>query len=296
MKFHQGEVSIESGLEDKSLAEVRPIRAWSQKSDKVTAKADYIVTETPVALVYNGVSHAVMMASPNDLVDFALGFSFTEGIISHVNQIYDLTLVETSQGIEIQMQLATRQFSQLQSKRRLLMGASGCGICGKEALSQIRQQKSTDSPPQTPTSLAIKYAVIQKAAKQINQHQPLQRLTGGSHGAAWCNAQGEIELVREDIGRHNALDKLIGACMRQGFSEEGFMLITSRASFEMVQKAANGNCQVLVALSAATGMAIDIAQEANMTLIGFAQESRHVVYCGEERISYQRKLFDRVYE
>ncbi|MFG6178002.1 formate dehydrogenase accessory sulfurtransferase FdhD [Halomonas sp. THAF12] len=234
---------------------------------------DALALEVPVALVYNGISHAVMMASPTDLEDFALGFSLTEGIIAHPHECYDLELQEDTRGLTVQLTIASQREAELKERRRSLAGRTGCGLCGTEALDQaIRPIPAVQAP-------ALTDAAIQRALGELAEHQALQAATGASHGAAWCDADGRIRRVREDVGRHNALDKLIGAVARAGGpSKDGFALVSSRASYEMVHKSASAGIGALVAVSAATALAVEQAREAGLLLVGFARPGRHLVY------------------
>nr|WP_082708369.1 formate dehydrogenase accessory sulfurtransferase FdhD [Marinobacterium profundum] len=234
---------------------------------------DCIAEEVPVALVFNGISHAVMMTSPMDLEDFALGFSLTEGILQHPDELYEIEVVQEERGISVQMQISTQRLAQLKQHRRNLTGRTGCGLCGTESLEQaIRPVPQVQAPP-------LSDQAIQRALGALQQHQPLQGLTGASHGAAWCNGDGEILLAREDVGRHNALDKLIGALVRADLPRDGgFALVSSRASYEMVQKSCSAGIGALVAVSAPTALAIEQARLGGLMLVGFARPGRHVIY------------------
>ncbi|WP_136255632.1 formate dehydrogenase accessory sulfurtransferase FdhD [Onishia niordana] len=234
---------------------------------------DALALEVPVALVYNGISHAVMMASPADLEDFALGFSLSEGILAHVHECYDLEVEEESQGLTVHLTIASRRLAELKERRRSLAGRTGCGLCGTEAL-----DLAIRPIPVVRASLPSD-AAIQRALGELADHQALQAATGATHGAAWCDADGRIQRVREDVGRHNALDKLIGVLAREGGAgEDGFALISSRASYEMVHKSASAGFGALVAVSAATALAVEQAREAGLMLVGFARPGRHLVY------------------
>jgi FdhD protein len=241
--------------------------------DAARQATDCIAEEVPVALVFNGISHAVMMASPADLDDFALGFSLTEGILQHPDELYDIEVVQESRGISVQMQISGQRLAQLKQARRNLTGRTGCGLCGTESLQQaIRPIARVQAPP-------LSDQAIQRALAALQQHQPLQGMTGASHGAAWCGNDGEILLAREDVGRHNALDKLIGALVKARLPlENGFALVSSRASYEMVQKSCSAGIGALVAVSAPTALAIEQAQQGGLMLVGFARPGRHVVY------------------
>jgi FdhD protein len=234
---------------------------------------DDIAVEVPVALVYNYISHAVMMATPNDLQDFALGFSLTEGIIADADEVNHIHVQSGKNGITVRLQISDERFEALRERRRNMVGRTGCGLCGVESLKQaIRSIEPVQS-------VAVSDEAIQKALSEVNQHQPLQQATGATHAAAWCDLDGNILLVREDVGRHNALDKLIGAFTKTDYAvDDGFALVTSRASYEMVQKSASAGFGCLVAVSAPTSLAVEQAQEVGMKLVGFARDGRHIVY------------------
>jgi FdhD protein len=257
------------------------VQKW--QDDSVQQMIDCVAEEVPIALVYNGISHAVMLASPSDLRDFAIGFSFTEGIISQLSDIYDIEEVPQPNGIELHMTIATECFQRLKEKRRNLTGRTGCGLCGAESLGQAMRipQMRLDS------TLLLDAETINRAVEILKTKQQLQSQTGATHASAWVDAQGQVLLVREDVGRHNALDKLIGAVLAQKLDKRGFVLTTSRASYEMVQKTASAGIAVLVAISAPTGLAIRIAKQCGMTLIGFTRPHQHVVYSGIERMKYK---------
>ena len=240
---------------------------------------DNIAVEAPVAMVYNGISHVVMMASPANLEDFALGFSLSEGIVTTPEEVYGFNWVAIDPedwgcGIEIHLDIASQRMVQLKQQRRNLSGRTGCGLCGAESLSQAIRPvaKVPPMPPARPRA-------VENAVRELSQRQQLQNLTGAVHAAAWCDHEGRIELVREDIGRHNALDKLAGALNIAGSNlEQGFALVSSRASYEMVQKASSCGISTLVAVSAPTRLALGLAKQAGLNLIGFARPGRHVVY------------------
>ncbi len=241
---------------------------------EVSQAGDTVAEEVAVALVYNGISHVVMMCTPDNLSDFALGFSLTEGIIQTPAELYEIEPVEHSDGIELQISISAQRQAELKQKRRNLTGRTGCGLCGAESLQQAVRPASAVS-----RETAISDAAVQRAVRQLEQHQPLQAATGACHGAAWCSAEGEILQVREDVGRHNALDKLIGAlALTNADLTRGFALVSSRASYEMVQKVTSAGIGTLVAVSAPTGLALRLARDANLQLIGFARPQRHVSY------------------
>jgi FdhD protein len=252
------------------------VTRWQQQ--RFTQTQDILAVETPIALEFNGISHAVMLATPCDLTAFALGFALTEGIIEHIDAFYGAEIVESILGITVQCNIAARAFAQLKQRRRMLMGRSGCGLCGLDSLTQVIMPISP-----LPTSSAITATAILQSLKNIAQFQVLNQLTGAFHAAAWCNNTGEIEQICEDVGRHNALDKLIGKHIRSGF-QHGFLLMTSRASLEIVQKAARVGITHLVALSAPTALAVQTAQQVGMTLIAFARDDHFVAYTHADKI------------
>ncbi|WP_211252197.1 formate dehydrogenase accessory sulfurtransferase FdhD [Marinobacterium jannaschii] len=241
---------------------------------EVSQADDTVAEEVAVALVYNGISHVVMMCTPDNLSDFALGFSLTEGIIQSPSELYEIDETEHPDGIGLQLTISAQRQAELKQKRRNLTGRTGCGLCGAESLQQAVRPATEVS-----RQAAISDEAVQQAVHQLEQHQPLQAATGACHGAAWCSAEGEILLVREDVGRHNALDKLIGALASSGTDRSrGFALVSSRASYEMVQKVTSAGIGTLVAVSAPTGLALRLARDANLQLIGFARPQRHVSY------------------
>ena len=265
--------------ETKLGSQRRSVALWAD-GEASPNHSDTIAEERAVALVYNGISHAVMMATPQDLTDFATGFSFTEGIIDSPQDIYAIEQVDSELGTELAISLSAAKFNRLKQRRRNLAGSTGCGLCGTESLQQLpaRSQPVSDQH-------SISHRAIQQALASLARLQPLQAITGSVHGAAWCNEHGTIELLREDVGRHNALDKLIGARLALATAATpGFALVSSRASYEMVQKAAQAGIAVLVAVSAATSLAVDTAEQAGVTLVGFGRSGRHVIYSCPERL------------
>ena len=241
---------------------------------------EVIAEEAPVALVYNGISHAVMMASPVDLADFGLGFSLSEGILAARDELLDFGTAETEVGIEIRMAISLERFRLLRERRRTLAGRTGCGICGVESL----EQAVRPVPPVT-AATAIPAEAVFAALAELPQRQAVNQLTRSVHAAAWVNRAGRIQLLREDVGRHNALDKLIGAMAWRGLDPaEGFALITSRCSVEMVQKAAAIGIPVLVAISAPTALARRMAEGCGLTLVALARPDGVLVVTHPRRI------------
>lgn len=247
---------------------------------------DFIAEEVPVAFVYNGISHAVMMATPDNLGDFALGFSLSEAIIHDINEIYDIecNINPDVCGVEVQMQISSERFAGLKERRRNLTGNTGCGLCGKENLKALQLQVPAIDAALTPTR-KLPCSSLSKVLAALDSHQAINLKTGAVHAASWVDMAGEIQILREDVGRHNALDKLIGALAQQHKKlPEGFILMSSRLSYELVQKAARANVAILAALSAPTTLAINLAGQAGICLIGFVREHGFVVYSHPERL------------
>ncbi|WP_443090283.1 formate dehydrogenase accessory sulfurtransferase FdhD [Basfia succiniciproducens] len=241
-------------------------------------KEETLAVEMPVALVYNGISHTVMMATPSNLEDFALGFSLTEGVIDRVSDIYGIDVEETCNGVEVQVELATRCFVRLKDLRRTLTGRTGCGICGSEQLEQVTKKLA-----KLDRTFCFELKKLDGCLALLQQAQTLGKQTGSTHAVGFFSPQGELLVIREDVGRHVALDKLLGWHAKQG-KPQGFVLTTSRASYEMVQKTASCGIEMLIAISAATDLAVRMAEECNLTLIGFAREGRATVYTEKVRL------------
>lgn len=241
---------------------------------------DTVIDEHPIALVYNGISHAVMMATPADLDDFALGFSLSEGILASPAECYGIDVERGGAGIEVHLEIAGGAFMALKERRRNLTGRTGCGLCGVDSLQQVCRPLPALAP-----AAGFSAAGVRAALKAIGAEQRLTRRTGAAHAAAWCTMDGAIVLAREDVGRHNALDKVIGAMAKAGTDPRaGFLLITSRVSFEMAQKAAMAGASALVGMSAPTLAAVDLAEAAGMTLLAFARGDDFVCYTHADRI------------
>ncbi len=241
---------------------------------------DSIASEVPVAMTYNRVSHVVMMATPADLEEFALGFSLTEGLIGSVDDLLGARVIPREGGIEVAMTITKEWFDRLSTRRRNLVGRTGCGLCGAENIEQALRW-----PPVVDYSLKVSHQAVQKAVAALNTNQPLQVVTGATHGAAWCSLEGDILSLREDVGRHNALDKLIGSLFREEFKPaNGFVLVSSRASYEMVYKTAAAGIELIVAVSAPTTLAIEFAEHCGVTLVGFARPGCHNIYTYKDRV------------
>ena len=251
---------------------------WNKHGCKT--RDDRVATEVPVALTYNKQSHVVMMVTPSGLEDFAIGFSLTEGIIECPENVTNIKVIAREDGLEVALTVNAECFARLGEQRRNLVGRTGCGLCGAESLEQAIR-----SPAVVSSDVSISNNALQIAIQSLDDHQPLQAETGAVHGAAWCNLNGEIQVLREDVGRHNALDKLIGHLASINFdTSTGFVVISSRASYEMLYKTAAVGIEVLVAVSAATTLAVDFAQRSGITLVGFGRPGRHNIYTFEQRI------------
>ena len=246
---------------------------------QVNARQDYVAQEVPVALVFNGISHAVMMASPADLEDFALGFSLTEGLLNNASELYGVEVRPLKDGIELHLEVSAACEWRLKERRRTLAGRTGCGLCGTDSLSQVHRELSAVHAFETTADAVL------KATTELRQWQPVQQLTGATHAAAWADVSGNILRVKEDVGRHNALDKLIGDLVRSQVNpSSGFLCITSRASFEMVQKAVAFGAGMLAAVSAPTALAVEVASSHNLMLAGYVRGTQLVAYSFPERI------------
>jgi FdhD protein len=252
------------------------------RAGQAFAGQDWLADEVPVALEFNGVSHAVMLATPLDLEDFALGFALSEGILQSSADLYSVDEEAGGLGITLKMQIAASAFDRLKRHRRSMTGRTGCGLCGTESLSQVARPLRPLPPP----TAVYSPGAIARAMAELGQRQVLQKATGAVHAAAWCDRLGQVIVLREDVGRHNALDKVIGALARKPVdASDGFMAVTSRASFEMVQKTASAGVPMLAAVSAATTYAVSTALEAGLTLVGFARGGDYVAYTHPERLA-----------
>ena len=252
--------------------------ATSDSDIIVTERQDTLAKEVPVALVYNDIAHTVMMCSPRDLEDFAMGFSLTEGIIDKPADIYGIDIEEVCNGMEARIELATRCFVALKDHRRTLTGRTGCGICGAEQIQQVYKNiKKLDR------TLTLNVRQFDTCLQQLYEAQELGKQTGSTHAAAFFSAEGKLLAIREDVGRHVALDKLLGWHAKAD-KPQGFIVVTSRASYEMVQKTVSCGIEMLIAMSAATDLAVQMAEQYNLTLVGFAREGRATIYSGKERL------------
>ena len=252
------------------------VTAW--RDGACSVRPDWLAQEVPVALVFNGISHAVMLASPDDLADFALGFALTEGLLNGRDELYGIETERSEQGISLHLNVASACEWRLKERRRTLAGRTGCGLCGTESLDQVRR-----ALPMAP-EVSVPLGVMAQGQRALREWQALQQLTGAAHAAAWCDLDGRIVMLREDIGRHNALDKLVGAMtLAHCDPSQGWVLVTSRASFEMVQKTAMAGAGVLAAVSAPTSMAVDLAERCGLAMAGFVRGDEFVAYTQPQR-------------
>jgi FdhD protein len=258
-------------------AELR-VQRWTRGT--LVSTTDLIAEEMPVALVYHDVPHVVMLATPADLEDYAFGFTLSEGLVERADEIRGVEVVQGEASADVKISVAWERFTQLLQRRRNLAGRTGCGLCGAETAEDAIREC-----PAVPAGVTLTAAELHAAMAQLSGRQPINARTGSVHAAAWVVPGEGIKVVREDVGRHNALDKTIGALARAKTDfAGGYMLITSRASYEMVQKCATVGIPLLVALSAPTAFAVRLAQRTGLTLIAFARADQHVVYAHPHRI------------
>jgi FdhD protein len=250
------------------------------ENGQASATDESLVEETPVALNYNDRAHAVMLATPTDLEDFGLGFSINEGIVERASELSAIDVIPSRHGVAIMMQIPEERAALLDSKRRSLPGMGGCGLCGIEKLDAALRM-----PHPVGTRLRVPAAALARACRALPGLQVLGRRTGASHAAVFVRQDGELQVAREDAARHNAMDKLVGHLARSGLSaSSGFVVVTSRASYELVQKAATAGFELMAAISAPTGLAVRIAQTTGITLVGFARDGRFTCYANEYRL------------
>ncbi len=285
-------------------ASTREVVRW--RGGEALTASDLLAEEVPVALVYNGISHAVMLASPADLEDFAIGFSLSEGIIDGVDDLLDCEAhvsdlsgaavmqadgeaapgvladgtINAARGLTLELRVTLRCFMRLKERRRTLAGRTGCGLCGTESLAEaVRPVR------RAPAVVTVRQSALGRAMAGLAEGQALQQRTGENHAAAWCSLDGQVLLVREDVGRHNALDKLTGRMARDGLDpSQGFIAVTSRASYEMVYKTASAGVGLLAAISAPTALAARTAQAAGLVLAGFTRGDRASIYAHAGRV------------
>lgn len=246
-----------------------------------SAASRAVPVETAINLIYGGLPFAVMMATPTDLEDFAYGFSLTEGIVEHSGDIRAVRVAKEERGLRLEIDLVSERLHAHLARRRALAGRTGCGLCGIDDLAALPSSRSPEhaAPRLSATAIA-------RALTALDDAQPLNRETHAVHAAAWADLDGRLIVVREDVGRHNALDKLIGALLRSGTpANEGFVIVTSRCSFELVEKVAAFGARTLIAISAPTSLALERARQHDITLIGIARRDSMTVFHGRERVT-----------
>ncbi len=248
---------------------------------ETSTNAVIVAEEVPIALVYNMRPHAVVMGTPCDIEDLAVGFSITEGVVRTAAGIERIDIARAAHGIELQVQIGADDAAALETRGRALVSRTGCGLCGIETINDMMRL-----PGKLPHTLDIARDALWRAAAELPKRQTLNSETNTIHAAAWANVFGELEVVREDVGRHNALDKVLGALARSGTTaSDGFIVVTSRASYEMVQKAASCRVELLAAVSRPTGLAIRVAAETGVTLVGLLRGTSANQYTGPNRIT-----------
>ena len=226
-----------------------------------------VILEAPIAIEYNGIGYAVMMATPTDLEDYALGFSLSEQLIDDAAQILALDIHEAGQGWIVRVQLPPDRIKKVIDRARQRVSEGSCGLCGMDNLDEVMRPL-----PPVIARVDVTPDAIFAALDSLRTHQPLNRATGAAHAAAFCNLDGTIIMAREDVGRHNALDKLLGGLARAKIpAAGGFLLLTARCSFELTQKAIIANCPLLVTISAATDLAITLAAQHGLQLVSLAR-------------------------
>lgn len=258
----------------------REVEVQRVESGRIERVTDFVAEERPVGLLYQGIPHVVMLASPADLEDLGVGFTLSEGIVPGASDIHSVELICKADSLAVDLQISALSFSALLRRHRNLTGRTGCGLCGVETVEEAMR-----NPPPVRSGVRVSSEELHAELSNLRTRQPVNLRTGSVHAAAWALPGKGIQLVREDVGRHNALDKVIGALVRAGIDcREGYFIITSRASFEMVQKTAMVGVSFVAAVSAPTALAIEIADKTGVTLVGFAREDRHVIYSHPERM------------
>lgn len=238
------------------------------------AATDSVAEECPIAVIYNGVPFAVMLATPLDLEDFARGFTWSEGIVGNPSEFQGVEVVAENDGYAVYVSIPLERSADLVDRRRALAGRTGCGLCGAQMLEDAIRPVAQVKPLSR-----FDPDAVHRAQAELARSQSLNAITGAVHAAGWADGTGQVRLVREDVGRHNALDKLIGALLEAGIdASAGMAVVTSRASYEMVHKSAAAGIPLLSAVSAPTALAIRTAKAAGLTLIGFTRDRRHTVY------------------
>lgn len=255
------------------------VRRW--RAGELSLTQDQVADEQPIALTYQGIPHVVMLATPDHLDDLGVGFTLSEAIVQRADEIQSVQVINEDGALEVRMSIATERFSALLRTHRNLTGRTGCGLCGAETIEQAIRH-----PAAVSSGVTLTHIELQAALAKLQSLQPTNAITGSVHAAAWALPGAGIQLLREDVGRHNAMDKVIGALIHERIDlTKGYVVITSRASYEMVQKAATLGISLLAAVSAPTALAIKLADECGLTLIGFARNNSHVVYTHSHRLT-----------
>jgi FdhD protein len=279
----------EAGVQDDEMAwpEISAAQVVRVRNGVIDRRpqGDRLAEETPIALEYNGISHAAMLATPSHLEDFALGFSLTEGIVGSAHDVRGIDVRKEKEGLVLMLEISSACEARMKERRRAMAGRTGCGLCGVETLPEVVR----DIAPVPPGPAASVGAVL-AAMRAMRERQSLHDQTGATHAAGWADAAGKLALVREDVGRHNALDKLVGALARREADSgesaaDGLIVVSSRASFEMVQKTAAARVGVLAAVSAPTALAQRLAQNLGITLLGFLRGDDATIYAHAERVT-----------
>ena len=253
------------------------VRLTGESSSESTAE---VAEEVPIALVYNGRPYVVVMGTPSDLEDLAVGFSITEGIVADAGHVEHVDAVRANHGIELQIRISAADAERLGERVRGLVARTGCGLCGVETIGDALR-----IPAEVGRSLRVDRAALWRASAELSRQQSVNNATSTVHGAGWSSPDGELRVAREDVGRHNALDKVLGALARAGTTaSSGFVVVTSRASYEMIQKAAVCGVELVAAISRPTGLAIRFAEAAGVTLVGLLRGESANVYTHPERI------------
>ncbi|MBA67328.1 MAG: sulfurtransferase FdhD [Rhizobiales bacterium] len=236
--------------------------------------------ESPVALSFNGATEAVMMATPSDLADFGVGFALSEGIVTRPGEIAAIEVVKRDGGHDVQMTIPAERQAALAARRRKAMGPVGCGLCGIESI-----EAALRDLPEIDSAVTIDAADIPRAVEALGRNQPLRDETGAMHGAGlWVPGRGLVH-TREDVGRHNALDKLIGACARNGIKPaDGALVISSRVSVDLIQKSVASGATVLIAVSTPTELAVETAEQVGLTLVALVRGSNYEIFSRADRI------------
>ncbi|HEU6440944.1 MAG TPA: formate dehydrogenase accessory sulfurtransferase FdhD [Microvirga sp.] len=257
-----------------------PTTVISFEDSEIRHAERMIPSEVPVNVIYGGIPFAVMMTTPSDLEDFAVGFSLTEGVIQYPDDIRGIRIEPDERGLRLAIELTPNRLHEHLARKRALAGRTGCGLCGIDDLKALPQARH---PQGNAPDIAV--SAIHSALLRLDQEQALNQLTHAVHAAAWADLDGTIRCVREDVGRHNALDKLIGSIARAGTRpDSGFVVVTSRCSFELVEKVAAFGARTLVAISAPTSLAVERARSHDITLVGIARRDSIAVFHGSERI------------